>query len=760
MRNTSKLMVGLAVLAACLSTAGAADEVAEIRVEGNKAMTDDAVLASTRIRVGQPYDESVVQADTKRLLETKRFQSVEAVMGRTEAGVVVTFRVEERPLVARILILGNRAFATSDLLAALPFGEGDPLSVAAVRRGRDALATKYQDAGYFSVSVAFDEEALARRLEVIYTIREGERAVVREINFEGNSFFSSITLRQRIGTSIRRWPFITGELDMQQLDQDVQILRKLYVEEGFLAVEVDRLPPEFSDDKKKVSITFVIREGPRFAMGVAIFEGNTVFSDEQLALRLVLEPGAYFTPVKLERDLEAIRATYGEMGYIEVGVTARRIYKEDQGVVDVEFTIVENDQYVVGQIEIRGNTVTESRVIRRELTFFPEQRFDTTAVKRSEHALRETQLFEQVRITPVPAGEGVRNAVVEVSEARTAQFLVGAGVSTDSGLIGNISLTERNFNLYRWPTSFEELFSGTAWKGGGQTLRLSAEPGTELMRFHIEWREPMLFDRPYSLGVRAFLFDRGRENYDETRYGGLVSLGHRFKNDWYGETAVRIEGVEVADLSTDAPPEVIADQGTHLLVGLKGTLIRDRTDSRWSPSTGDRFHVSYEQVTGDYDFGRIDTGYNWYRTLYIDALDRKHVFRTRVALGYICGDAPVFEKYYGGGSSWLRGFEYRGITPRSAGTDEPIGGDFSLFAGAEYEFPVVGEELRGVVFLDTGTIEEDFEVTTYRASVGVGLRWFVPLFGPVPVHLDLGVPLIKDDDDDEQIFSFTIGWTF
>jgi outer membrane protein assembly complex protein YaeT len=585
--------------------------------------------------------------------------------------------------------------------------------------------------------------------------------VVRDISFEGNEFFSSIMLRQRIETSIRRWPFISGELDMGQLERDVQIIRKAYVEEGFLAVEVDRLPPEFSDDKKSVRITFVIREGPRFVMGEAIFEGNTVFSDEQIASRLVLQPGAYFTPAKLERDLKAVEATYGELGYIEVRVTARKIYKEDQGVVDIEFTIIENDQYIVGRIEIRGNTVTEARVIRRELRFYPEQRFDLTAVTRSEHALRETQLFDEVTITPVAADEqGVRNAVVQVVEGRTAQFLVGVGVSTDSGLIGSVSLTERNFNLYNWPTSFEEMFSGRAWRGGGQTLRISAEPGTELMRFHIDWREPMLFDRPYSLGVRAFLFDRGRESYDETRYGGLVSVGHRFKNDWYGEVAARVEGVDVTNLSFDAPPEVIADMGTHLLVGLKGTLIRDRTDSRWRPSTGDRFSVSYEQVVGDYNFGRIDTAYNRYWTLYTDALDRKHIFRTRVMLGYIVGDAPVFEKYYGGGSNWLRGFAYRGITPRSVGTTEPIGGDFSLFAGCEYEFPLVGDQLRGVVFLDSGTIEREFEFGTYRASAGVGLRWTVPMFGPVPVHLDLGVPLSKDPADEEQLFNFTIGWTF
>jgi len=146
-------------------------------------------------------------------------------------------------------------------------------------------------------------------------------------------------------------------------------------------------------------------------------------------------------------------------------------------------------------------------------------------------------------------------------------------------------------------------------------------------------------------------------------------------------------------------------------------------------------------------------------------LDRKHVLATRLTASYICGDAPVFERFYGGGIGSLRGFEYRGISPRPfPGSDDPIGGHFMVFAGTEYRFPIVGSqgkgELQGVVFLDTGTVERDFEISSYRVSAGVGVRWFIPMFGPVPISLDFGVPLMKDDDDDTQILSFSFGWRF
>jgi outer membrane protein insertion porin family len=296
--------------------------------------------------------------------------------------------------------------------------------------------------------------------------------------------------------------------------------------------------------------------------------------------------------------------------------------------------------------------------------------------------------------------------------------------------------------------------------GAAQTLTISAEPGTELMRFHIAWFEPSLFDSPYSLGEKVYLFDRGREDYDERRYGDVVSLGRRLPNRWYAELAATVEGVEVRDVDDDAPPEVKEVEGSHALLGLKGTLVKDRTDSRWMPTTGDRLRVSYEQVTGDFQFGRATGDYRVYRTVRVDALDRKHVLAGRLGAGNVFGDAPVFERFYGGGQDSVRGFKYRGISPRSRAGDDPIGGEFMFFAGTEYEFPLVGEKLRGVLFLDSGTVERRFELTTYRTSVGFGIRWIIPLLGTVPMDLDFGFPLTKDKDDDTQIFSFNIGWTF
>jgi len=747
--------------------------VIEVRVQGNQTLSAEAVLIHVKTRVGNDFDEKVAKADEQALLKTGRFDSVVTTRTQTDQGVIVTFIVTERPVVAKVVFQGNKALKTSDLFKELPFGINDPLNPFNVQAGRQAVLNKYRGSGYYFAEVTVDEEALARQNQAIYRIVEGPKVAIRKIVYKGNRHFRTLWLRLQTKTSSRWWPIVAGNLDIEQVDGDVNTIRNLYVGEGFLDAEVGRLL-EFSEDKTQVTLTFVINEGPRYRVNEVSFRGNTVFSDTELAARLKLRQGEFFQALTLQRDVKVLRNTYGELGYIEAEVKARKTYlapdaplpdwaaalKDKPALLNLVLEIVEADQYSIGRIDIRGNDVTQARVIRRELRFFPEQMYNIVAVEESQHRLEETRLFDEVTINPVGKEPKVRNVLVSVREGKTAEFLVGVGVSTNTGLLGNISFTQRNFDLFAWPTSFKQFIKAQSFKGAGQTFRIVAEPGTELMRFQVEWFEPRLFDKEYSLGTKAFLWTRSRESYDETRYGGVVSLGHRFKNLWYGELAGRVESVELDDLDTVVAPEIRKDAGQAILAGIKGTLVRDRTDSRWMPSTGDRFMLSYEQVGGDYTFGRADAEYRIYRTVYVDALDRKHIVAGRVGAGHIFGTAPVFERYYGGGIGSVRGFKYRGISPRGTGVDDPIGGDFLVFAGAEYSFPLIADQLRGVVFLDTGTVEEDFGVSSYRASIGVGFRWVIPLFGPVPMSFDFAVPISKDGDDDTQIFSFSLGFTF
>ena len=169
---------------------------------------------------------------------------------------------------------------------------------------------------------------------------------------------------------------------------------------------------------------------------------------------------------------------------------------------------------------------------------------------------------------------------------------------------------------------------------------------------------------------------------------------------------------------------------------------------------------------GDFRFGRIRGSYKRHQTLHIDPIGRKHVLSWRISAGQIFGNAPVFEKFYGGGLGSIRGFQYRGISPRSSdiGNDDPIGGDSIFLAGAEYVFPLAGVprqgQVDGVFFIDTGTVQNDFTFTSYRVSVGVGIRWTISALGPMPISLDFGFPLLRNDQDDTELVSFSLGANF
>ncbi len=729
--------------------------VIEIRVEGNKVLSESAVLANVKTRQGQPYSETIVRDDEQRLLKTQRYNNVVATKTQTDKGVIVTFTVAGRPLVEAVIFEGNKVFADSTLAAMLTFGGGDPIDQFQIESGLRAIQGKYRSGGYHFVEVKLNQAALRDAGKVVYEIVEGPKVAIRKIRFEGNSAFAARRLKGLISSKAKLWPFLPGTLDTETADRDVAELRNFYRSEGFLDAQVD-CRQEFSADKKKAVLVFVIDEGPHYCIRNTVFQGNKVFDADELRRDLKLLAGAYYNGLSLSRDLTGIRNSYGQIGYIEVNVSVKTQYTDKPGLVDLVYTIDEGSQFRVGQIDIRGNDVTKMNVIRRQLRLEPEQLYNTVAAEESRKRLMETGLFEKVTVTPYGDAPGVRNAVAEVTETKTARFLIGAGVSSNAGLLGNISFTERNFDLFARP----DRNGKRSFRGGGQTLSISAEPGTEFMRFHIDWSEPSMFDTPYSLGTRAFVFTSGRESYDETRYGGVVSVGRRFKNLWYGELAGRIEGVQVDDLDDNAPQDVRDVEGTSALAGVKGTLVRDRTDSRWLPSKGDRFIVGYEQVAGDFTFGRADADYRIYYTVYTDAMDRKHIIAARAAAGAIFGDAPVFERYYGGGLGSIRGFDFRGISPRQGPDDDPVGGNFKVFLGSEYSFPIIGRNLRGVVFLDSGTVERNIEIIDYRASAGVGLRLHLPFFGPVPMSLDFGFPLSKTDEDDTQLVSFSIGWVF
>ncbi len=769
-----RLLAGVLLCGGVLAAARAQEQptdgmiVRRVEVRGLQAISEAYIRRVVKTREEQPFSRRQVEEDVRELLRSRKFLAAFATTAVEEGQAVVVYNVQEKPTLAMVELIGNKRFTDAQLYEVTP-AAGAVMDRYEINRARDDIVQKYKQKGYYYVDVQIDERALETESRLVYRITEGPRVKVRHIRYEGNRTLSPRRLGSRIETKTYIWIFRTGALDEDQAERDALALLKLYRDEGFLDARVgyrlDFDPVERAD----VDLVFVIEEGPRYRIREIACEGNSVFSDDRLRAAMNLAPGRIARDEVLQEDMKRVRDLYGEIGYVTVAVNTRYDFLDEPGVVRLRYILDEGSQSRFGRITIRGNRQTKDEVIRRELRFYPGELFNTVEARKAEQRLRETGLFrpEGIEIVPLEELDGLREALVTVEETETTQFLVGFGVSTDNGVIGSLSIDNRNFDLFDWPRTWGEFFRGRAFKGDGQRLLFQAEPGTEVSRFRISFTEPYLLDRPVRLDTSVYLFQRGREGYDEERLGFVLSLSKRFTggllDGWAVEGSTRIEGITIDDLDPFAARLIREAKGNHFLTAVKGAIVRDTTDSRMMPTEGYRVTFSWEQVGalgGDHDFGKPAISGAWYKTVSTDLLDRKSVLALRADAAYIVGDAPVFERYYAGGFGSLRGFSFRGVSPRSGIKNQPIGGDFIFLTGGEYSFPLYGKTFRGVTFLDMGTVEEDFEISSWRAAVGFGLRVQVDFFGPVPIVFDFGFPIAKDDDDDTRVFNFAFGASF
>lgn len=756
--------VVLALPGAVSAQEQAARNITAIEFTGLHRTTVSFAQDIVRVRAGDAFSQAALDEAVTRLLRTGRFQSASYKLDEQPDGVRVTFEVHERVIVTSIDFEGNSKFRDGQLKDSVSQKVGEVVDWFAVRDGQEAIAAKYKEDGYGDVVVQFDQGRLERTGELVYTIQEGTRVRIRKILFEGNTNIPDADLKKELETKTAFWFFRTGAFDSDLVDGDVARVQNYYRDQGFLDAKA-AYRRELSPDGKDLTVVFTVEEGTRYDIEDIQIQGNAAITTEELAALLTSAVGETVKRPKVDSDVKAVQEHYGSLGYIDAKVRAVRVFSDKPGLVRITLEITEGEQFRVGRVAVRGNARTRDKVVRRALNLYPpDDLFNLTEAKEAEKRLTDTRIFSSARVLPVGDTPGVRDAVIDVVEAEKAgDFLFGAGVTSNSGLVGSIVLDLQNFDIFDRPRSWAEFFKLRSFFGGGQRLRIELQPGTDVSRFRIDFTEPYLFDKPLRFDASLYLFERDRDGYLENRIGLSSSLGKRFERGrlqgWTGEIAFRTESVTIDDLDIFTSKEIRKDEGRNLLTGVKGSLVRDRTDNRFIPTKGDQLRFSYEQLGllgGDHSFGKFTTGYTWYRTLAVDRRERKKVLQLRAEGGAIVGDAPVFERFFAGGTGSIRGFEFRGVGEHDGIDDNNIGGDYLLLMGAEYSYPLYGDNLRGHVFLDTGTAGAG----AYRAAVGTGVRLTINLFGPLPMEFNVAFPIASGDGDDEQVFSFLVGRMF
>lgn len=367
--------------------------------------------------------------------------------------------------------------------------------------------------------------------------------------------------------------------------------------------------------------------------------------------------------------------------------------------------------------------------------------------------------FGQPLITP-PGIQNVADLDIFVREGQTGQFMIGAGINSDAGLTGQLTISEKNFDIMRWPRNFGEITSGEAFRGRGQSFRLEALPGTQVQRYLVSFGEPYfyMFGQPFSFNTSAYYFTRGYFDWNEQRLGGTMSLGYRLTQDVSLSLSARAEDVTIFDPRVNSSSDLNAVVGDNELYSMTLGLTHDTRDHPFLSSQGHFLSLAYQQAFGNFDYSRADMEFRkyWLLTMRPDGSGKQTVSHS-TRLGISGSQTPVFENYFAGGFSTMRGFDFRGASPVQNGVI--TGGEFQFLNTLEYTFPITADDMfKGVLFCDYGTVEDQVKISedSFRVAPGFGFRINLPVGGAggAPLAFDFAFPVMSADTDDERVFSF------
>ena len=271
-------------------------------------------------------------------------------------------------------------------------------------------------------------------------------------------------------------------------------------------------------------------------------------------------------------------------------------------------------------------------------------------------------------------------------------------------------------------------------------MRIEAQPGNQVQRYMVSFTEPYLFDTPITLGLSAFYFERLYFDYNEDRVGGRMAYGYRLTPDLSISAAIRAEDVKISHPRVAGVSELDAVLGSTDFFSGRVTLAHDTRDNSFIASAGHYLELGLEQGFGEFSYPRAEIDYRQYFTMR-ERPDGtgKHILAFSSRVGFSGSDTPLFERYFAGGYSSLRGFSFRGASPIDSGVR--VGGDFKFLNSLEYFFPLTSDDMiKGTVFCDFGTVEDQIEIKDFRVAPGVGVLFSIPALGPAPLGDQLRLP--------------------
>ncbi|MDR3497175.1 MAG: outer membrane protein assembly factor BamA [Ancalomicrobiaceae bacterium] len=788
-----------------------AETISSIIVRGNQRMDPETVRSYLTIKPGKPYSSKDIDDSLKALYATELFGDVK--IERQGGALVVT--VTESPLLNKVVFEGNKRLTDEQLGTVIESKTRGFLSKSRVQSDVQRLLEVYRRQGRFRATVEPKVIELPQgRVNLVFEIDEGDKTAVQRISFVGNHAFSEGRLRDIIKTretGLLGFIRTTDTYDSDRLAQDQENLRKFYLRNGYADVKIVAANADLDRERNQFIVTFSIEEGDQYKIGnVNVESAIPQLESTSLQSSLRTRSGDIYSSEDIDKSVEDITALASRSGlpFTEVRPRATRDYASKT--INLTYYVEEGAHVYVDRINVRGNTRTRDYVIRREFDVLEGDAYNKALISKAERRLNRLGFFKNVKVTTEQVAPDRVAINVDVEEMSTGEISFGAGYSTTDGVIGDVSITERNF------------------MGRGQFAKAGVQFGRYTKGISLSFTEPYFLDRRVSAGIDLYaqrLAETYYRPYSQEMYGGAIRFGVPITEDFtVGPTyslyyrKITLSGNQVdGDWSNGeaslayklfVDPGFSGTQTTALPCAQAGVtcsrsvvtsmpgfaLVYNTIDNIQFPHSGiyAKLQTDVAGLGGDSSFLRNTLDARYYRELYADW---NLIGVLKLKAGNITGlgkKIDIIDNFFIGGET-IRGFADSGLGPRDiskvnvGGTNyaanEALGARTYVAGSAEVNAPVPGtpEEfgLYYSLFADAGTVFNFDKSTlpagyvkskncapgsscytddsTIRTSVGVGVLWKSP-FGPL--RADFGFALTKGEGDVTQIFRFSGGTQF
>jgi outer membrane protein insertion porin family len=723
--------------------------IRSLAVTGNQRLEQETVLSYTRLRVGEAYNRERLDEALRELFATELFADVQI---RDDQGAI-TVEVRENPVINRIVLEGNRRLKDDKITPEIRLAPRQIFTRSRARADVARIIELYRRQGRFAAQVEPKIVELDQnRVDVVFEIDEGPVSRVRQINIIGNENYPDGRLRGEMSTKEAAFHRIlsggtTYDPDRMALDQ--QLIRQFYLSEGYADMRVVSAVAELTPDRRDFIITYVIEEGERYRFGNINVESQIRDLDEaSLTSMIPIRSGQWFNARQVEDVVTLLNETAGTLGYAFAEVQPNYNRDRETLTMDMTFRIAEAPRVYVERIDIRGNTNTRDKVVRREFRLAEGDPFNSVRVRRSRDRIQSLGFFqENLEIEQLPGSAPDRMVLaVNLEEKATGELNVSAGFSSLERFLVSLAVTQRNF------------------MGKGQVVSANVNWSNYSKSVELGFTEPYLFDRNIAVGADIYrrdyssfnrINDKRNTTYQRVTTGGQIRSGIPITE--YLALALRyslnVDEVELNDLryfSVNEQGEIACDPlqaGSYLCDALGKrttsaigyTLIRDTLNNRLRPSRGDR--LSFSQ-----DFAGLGGSVKYLRNRLSGAkywsIGRGFVFSTSLEGGYIHSfekrDDPfadpvrLIDRFFLG-EPQFRGFDIRGVGPRVQRVpyefdtdedgnisnvrlssdsrrivDDALGGRAYYLGRAELELPLGSGArdlgLRPSIFMDVGAL--------------------------------------------------------